>query len=194
MPNQTLTPEFVKAKFDAAHPYDDYVATGTPDHQHGWNAFAGSVTLTAPQTELLQSFTREVNALFLSGTWCGDCVQQLPIVGKIAAANPGKIRPRFLDRDEHMDLAEHLKVCGGNRVPVGLLLNEDFDVLAMVGDRTLSRYRAIAARNLGASCALPGAPVPEDEVAATTQDWVNEFERAHLICRLSTKLRQRHGD
>ena len=65
------------------------------------------------------------------------------------------------------DLAERLKICGGLRVPVVLILNEDFDVLSVEGDRTLSRYRALAARQLGPSCPLPGAPVPDDEVAAT---------------------------
>ncbi len=73
-------------------------------------------------------------------------------------------------------------------------MNEDFDFLALVCDRTLSRYRAMAQRNLGASCPLPGAPVDGRELAQTRRDWVDEFERAHLICRLSTKLRARHED
>ncbi|MEL6311834.1 MAG: thiol reductase thioredoxin, partial [Pseudomonadota bacterium] len=80
------------------------------------------------------------------------------------------------------------------RVPVVLILNEDFDLLALEGDRTLSRYRAMAARQLGPSCPLPGARVTAEEVEATLQDWVDAFERAHIMARLSTKLRQRHGD
>ncbi|MEO1512692.1 MAG: hypothetical protein AAFU70_11515, partial [Planctomycetota bacterium] len=121
-------------------------------------------------------------------------VQQLPLVRLIELANPGKIRCRYVDRDQNLDLAEPLKICGGLRVPVGVLLNEDMDVLALVGDRSISRYRAMAARQLGPSCPLPGAPVPPDEVAATLADWVEHFERAHLVCRLSTKLRQRYAD
>jgi len=62
------------------------------------------------------------------------------------------------------------------------------------GDRTLSRYRALAQRQLGPSCPLPGAPVPDDEIAATFQDWMDEIERVQLLCRLSTKLRTKHGD
>jgi len=77
---------------------------------------------------------------------------------------------------------------------VVVFMNEDFEFVGLAGDRTLSRYRALAARMLGASCPLPGAPVPEDEIAATLQDWVEEFERAQLLLRLSGKLRQRHGD
>ena len=186
--------EFLKTKFEAALPYDQYVATGKPGEQDNWKTFHASVALTEPQRTTLSGFVREVNLLMVSGMWCGDCVQQCPMLDHIAAATNGKLRLRFLDRDQHMDLADQLKVCGGNRVPVGLLLNEDFDILTMVGDRTLNRYRAMAERQLGAACALPGAAVPADEIAATLQDWADEIERAHLICRLSTKLRQRHGD
>jgi hypothetical protein len=52
----------------------------------------------------------------------------------------------------------------------------------------------LAARQLGASCPLPGAMVDADEVGATRQDWLDELERVQLLCRLSPKLRQRYGD
>jgi hypothetical protein len=54
--------------------------------------------------------------------------------------------------------------------------------------------RAKAAKSLGASCPLPGAGVDADEAAATLADWVREFELAHLVVRLSPKLRERHND
>jgi thiol-disulfide isomerase/thioredoxin len=189
-----LTPDFLRAKFGEALPYCPYLATGSAGEASNWNAFHGRVRLTEPQRTLLGSFKRRINALCLSGTWCGDCVQQCPFLDHIAAAAPGSIELRFLDRDEHPDLAGHLKICGGGRVPVLLLLNEDYDFVALAGDRTLARYRALASRTLGPACPLPGAPVPADEMAATLQDWVDEFERVQLILRLSSKLRQRHGD
>lgn len=189
-----LDPALLRSKFDAGLPYSDYVATGKPEHQPNWHAFHEGTALTDAQRELVSAFTREVNALVVSGTWCGDCVQQLPFLDHIERANPERVRVRFVDRDEHMDLAERLTICSGTRVPVCVLMNEDFDFLALVGDRTLNRYRAMAAKQLGGACPLPGASLDAGEVASTRQDWVDAVERAHLICRLSTKLRQRHGD
>jgi thiol-disulfide isomerase/thioredoxin len=189
-----LTPEFLRSEFQAGRPYAEYVATGDPGHQQSWARFHGLVHLTAEQRSLLGSFSRRLNVLVSSGTWCGDCVQQVPMLEHIERAAGGVVVVRYVDRDEHAGLAEQVKLCGGLRVPVVLLLNEDFDLLSLAGDRTLARYRAMAARQLGPSCPLPGAPVPPDEVAATLRDWVDEFERAHLMARLSTKLRQRHGD
>lgn len=186
--------EFLRAKFEHALPYDAYVATGRGSHQKAWADFRALVRTTPQHAALFKGFTRKMRILVVSGTWCGDCVQQVPMLDAIAQLRPDLIELRALDRDAHMDLARRLTINDGNRVPVVLFLNEEFDFVSMLGDRTLSRYRAIAGRQLGASCPLPGAPVPADEIAATLQDWVDETERVQLICRLSTKLRAKHRD
>lgn len=152
------------------------------------------ITLTPAQTSLIAGFTRKMRVLVTSGVWCGDCSQQVPMIDHIARANPKAIDLRLLDRDAHRDLSDRINICGGNRVPTALFLNEDFEFCGLMGDKTLSRLRASAAKHLGASCPLPGAELPADETAATIQDWVNEFERIHLLLRLSAKLRQRYGD
>jgi thiol-disulfide isomerase/thioredoxin len=189
-----VTRELLKAKFEAGKAYGDYVAGGSPGQTETWLRAAERVRLTPAQAELVASFEREVNVVVSSGLWCGDCVQQCPILARIGEANPGKVRVRFVDRDEHIDLSEMIRISEGLRVPTAVFCNEDFDFVDLVGDGTLSRYRAKAEKALGAACPLPGAEVPEDELAATVQDWVDLFERVHLINRLSPKLRQRHGD
>ncbi len=108
--------------------------------------------------------------------------------------NSGRVRVRFCDRDERKLLSQQLRLNGGDRVPVALFLSEDYDVCSMFGDRTLARYRALALKQLGASCPTGiGGPDP-DELASTLQDWLNEFERVQLMLRLSPRLRQRHND
>lgn len=189
-----LTADVIRSKFEAALPYDDYVASGKPGDQQAWRDFAAALSLTPDQKALLASFTRQVNVLVISGTWCGDCVKQIPFLRVFERANPGLIRLRCLDRDEHQDLASQLPICGGLRVPVVLFANEDYDFLALEGDRSLSRYRALASRQLGASCEIPTARVAADEVAQTQGEWLGYLERVQLMCRLSTKLRDRHGD
>lgn len=189
-----LTPDFLQTKFEAALPYHRYVATGTPDQQAKWNAIYEQASLTNEQRTLIGGFSRTMNVLVSSGTWCGDCVQQCPLLARIAEANPDRIHLRFVDRDEHADLAERIKINDGLRVPTALFLAEDFHFLGLLGDRTLTRYRAVAARHLGPACPLPGAPVPPEELAATLQDWLDEFERIQLMLRLSPRLRELHGD
>ena len=189
-----VTPDIVRDHFSRGLAYDAYVASGTPDQQQSWRAFGARVALLPAQRDLVASFTRKIHVLITSGTWCGDCVQQVPMLAAIAGANPLMIHLRLVDRDKHADLANLVRICGGLRVPTVIFCNEDFEFLSLAGDKSIARMRAIAARALGASCPLPGAPLAADELAATTQDWVTEFERAHLVARLSAKLRERHGD
>jgi len=189
-----LNPDFLRMKFDAGAHYSEYLNSGREHHRAGWDRMHAQTGLDDGQRNLIGSFIRQLNVLVVSGIWCGDCAQQMPVLDHIERANSDRIHMRFLDRDAHMDLAERVMLCGGLRVPIVLILNEDFDLLSLAGDRTLSRYRAMAANQLGPSCPLPGAPVPDDEARAMLGDWVDEFERAHLMARMSTKLRQRYSD
>lgn len=190
---QPLTPDILRAHFDQALPYDEYVKTGTADQQKAWTDIYEKAQLTTEQRDLLAGFTRQINVLVSSGIWCGDCVQQCPLLARFAEATDA-INLRFVDRDEHSALANHLKICGGLRVPVAVFMAEDFEHVSTFGDRTLTRYRAIAERNLGPACPVPGAPVDQNELNATLQDWLDETERVHLVLRLSTRLRQKHND
>ena len=187
-----LDAAFMARKHAAGLSYEDYLASD-PERAPRWQEIHERVALDQRQRELVAGFTREMKVLCLSGTWCGDCVVQGPMFARIAEAN-ALIDLRWLDRDEHADLAEQVMINAGNRVPTLLFCAEDFELVGYLGDRTLTRYRAIAAQQLGAACPLPGAHVPEDELAATVDDWLDEFERVQLLLRLSPRLRQKHGD
>ena len=174
--------------------YDDYVATGTAAQRENWQRIYDQASLTAAQRALLASFSRRMKVLVMSGVWCGDCVQQGPLIARIAEANAGVIDLKWVDRDDVPALRDALAINQGHRVPVAIFMAEDDALVACYGDRTLSRYRAMAAKQLGGACPLPGAPMDGGELACTLQDWLNEFERIHLLLRLSGRLRQMHGD
>ncbi len=185
---------FLAGKFQAALSYEQYLQTGTDEQKRRWQQVYEAAQLTPAQAHFLAGFTREMRILVVSGIWCGDCVQQCPLLQRAAEANPRRIDLRLLDRDVHRDLSERLRINGGDRVPVVLFLAEDHELCGIYGDRTLSRYRALAARQLGPSCPT-GLMVPDqDELSATLQDWIDEIERMQLMLRLSARLRQKHGD
>jgi thiol-disulfide isomerase/thioredoxin len=186
--------DFLADKFAHGLGYGQYVLTGNPEQQRRWKDFYDRVAITSGQRELASGFVRQMNVLVVSGIWCGDCVQQCPLLERLAEANRGRIDLRFVDRDQHRDLAELVRINEGDRVPVALFLAEDFQLCSVFGDRTLNRYRAMARKHLGASCPTGiGAPDTED-VAATLADWAGEFERIALMLRLSSRLRKKHGD
>ena len=186
--------EWLRGKHEAGLDYESYLATGTDQQRADWSAVYERAGLTERQRELVAGFTREMKVIVLSGIWCGDCVQQCPLIQRIAEANPARIDLRYLDRDEHDDLQQRVLINAGRRVPVVLFLAEDYELVGWYGDRVLARYRAMAQQRLGAACPMPGAPVGDDELAATLQDWLDELERAQLVLRLSARLREKHGD
>ncbi|HEV8377523.1 MAG TPA: thioredoxin family protein [Tepidisphaeraceae bacterium] len=189
-----MTSSYLSEKFSQAFPYVGYLATGTAEQQRRWSQVYDAAKLTTAQLQLLSGFSRQMKVLILSGIWCGDCVQQCPLLGRIAEQRPDLIELRLLDRDANRDLTEQLRINAGDRVPVVLFVAEDFELCSIQGDRTLTRYRALARSQLGAACPIGIAPPPADELAATLQDWLNEFERIQLMLRLSARLRKKHGD
>jgi hypothetical protein len=174
--------------------YSEFLDKYASDEQRRrWDATHERVRLTDDQVALLKSFHRVMPVLVLNGAWCGDCINQCPIFDHFARASD-HIDLRFLDRDALEDVRQALMINGGQRVPVAVFLSEDFLEVSRYGDRTISTYRRLAAEQLGPSCPTGLVPPDGQALASVTQDWLNEFERAQLLLRLSGRLREKHGD
>jgi hypothetical protein len=184
----------VSERFASALPYDRYLQTGTEEQQRRWTQVYDLAHLTAVQNQLVRGFERDMKVLVYSGIWCGDCVQQGPLIHRIGEANSAKIDLRFIERPMADELPEDLRINGGSRVPIVLFFSEDWAWCATAGDRTIHRYRALALTRLGPSCPT-GIIAPEkDELDATLGDWLIEFERVQLMLRLAPRLRQKYQD
>ncbi len=196
----TADPPLLESMFAKAVPYADFVALGEPQgHRSPWDQRYSQLELTDGQQEVVAGFTRKMHVLCLTGTWCGDCALQGAAMQRIAEANPDAIDLRFLLRDEdHAELIVKSQINGGFRVPVTWWLAEDFAPVFSFGDRTLSRYRSMARKALPADeTAALGLAEPEaghNPVRAVLDEALQLFERAHLLLRLSARLRQKHGD
>jgi thiol-disulfide isomerase/thioredoxin len=178
--------------FSSALPYDEFfMKFGKPTDKPRWDNTRGRVVLTDDQQKLLQQFKRKMNVLVLAGAWCGDCAGQCPAFERFAEVAP-VLNVRYLDRDAHPAAQEELKINGGNRVPVVVFFSEDGLEIGRYGERTLTTYRKLAGQLGGESCG--SGLVTGDTLAGVVQDWLNEFERAQHILRLSPRLRRLHGD
>ena len=182
-----------KSKFEKALSYSDFLKEhGTDEQQRRFSMVYDSIDLSAAQKSVTESFSRKVYLLCMAGAWCGDCVEQCPILQRLCEAT-SLFELRFIDRDSDEELSSHLRICGAARVPQVVFLNEDFDYLGQMGDRTLAKYRRMAEQLKGAACPT-GLGADAALTQQVTQHWLDEFERIHWIVRLSPKLRERHGD
>ena len=180
--------------FTKALTYDRYVQTGTEEQRRRWTQVYDVAHLTDAQKQLVAGFVREMKILIYSGIWCGDCVQQCPLIYRIAEANPAKIDLRFIERPKENELPPEWRINAGSRVPVVIFLSEDNEWCATAGDRTINRYRAIAHAKLGPLCPTGIVAPDKEEIEATLGDWLNEVERVHLMLRLTPRLRQKYQD
>lgn len=198
-----------KRHFESGLDTQAYLATGTDQQRGAWAKHADALSLTDDQASVLAAFKRDMNILVLSGLWCGDCVRQGPMLVRLAeqagvgtgggdggAGGGARVRLRWLDRDAAPELQDLIQINAGKRVPVAMFLSEDFHLVSWAGDKLLHRYRQMAAEQLGsgAQCPLPSAAADSAELAAELSDWMDEFERVHLLLRLSGRLRKLHGD
>lgn len=181
--------------FEMGLSYDAFLAEYANDNDKSrWAAALERIQITEPQRETLKSFSRQLRILCMAGAWCGDCVDQCPILQAFALEAPS-LSLRFVDRDKDERLRNALMLCGAPRVPQVVVLNEDYQFIAHMGDRTLTKYRQMGASVGGATCSTGLVGTQHDPVfESIVQDWLNEFERAHWIARLSPRLRERHGD
>jgi hypothetical protein len=189
-----LNADILERKFGQGVVYGDFVASGEPEgHRPKWDERYGRLALDETQTELVRGFKRTMNVLCMTGTWCGDCALQGSAMARIAEANPGAIHLRYLPRnEEHADLITKAPINGGFRVPVTWFMAEDFEPVAVFGDRTLSRYRSIALKQIGPDANV-SAPAPADPVREVLREVLDLFERVELMLLLSPRLREKHG-
>jgi thiol-disulfide isomerase/thioredoxin len=185
--------EFWRRHWEMASDYDSWIGSSDPGMARRWfDSGARTPELTGDQLERLQGYGREMNVLMYAAIWCGDCARTGAMLREIAEACGDGVRLRVIDRDASVELRDELRLVGATRVPVVVFLSEDWWEVGRFGDRTLSVYRAKAAREAGRG--RPARVLAPGALAAEMGEWVDVFERMLLMLRLSPPLRRRHGD
>lgn len=71
--------------------------------------------------------------MILTEAWCGDAAQNIPIFNAIGELLG--VEPRYILRDEHLDLMDEFLVNGGRSIPVLIAMDADYNVLFSWGPR-----------------------------------------------------------
>lgn len=85
-----------------------------------------AVQFDAADLAFFATLPQPVNILVLAEDWCGDVINNLPVLGRLAEAS-GKINVRVFLRDQHLDLMDqYLKEGQFRSIPVFVLFDADF--------------------------------------------------------------------
>lgn len=184
-----------RERFDQGLTYDAYKAQMTRN-QDRFNANEAQFKISPEDLAVFKALPQPVNVLVLAEDWCGDVIDNLPILGRIAAES-GKLNLRIFLRDQNLDLIDqYLKDGQFRSIPVFVFFDAQFNELghfierpASVTERRAEQRRAVTAEHPEfGSPETPISQLPEDvrvhlmetmvglregSKAADTQDVVN---------------------
>lgn len=110
-------------RFKSGLAFPDYLET-VQEHEELWRGVWDRARIPADLLENARAVPGTWRLLALSEDWCGDAVNILPVVARLAEALP-TIELRVLSRDENLDIMDaHLTNGRSRSIPVVLVLDE----------------------------------------------------------------------
>lgn len=171
--NVAVSPE----QFTQGLTYDAYKAQMTRN-QERFAANEQQVVLDPAAVAAARGLRQPLNVLVLAEDWCGDVIDNLPILGRLAAASDGKLDVRVFLRDQRLDLMDqYLKGGEFRSIPVFVFFDQGFNELGRLIERpdSVTERRAQRRQQLYAQhpeFGSPDAPVdqlPEEARVALAQ-------------------------
>ena len=123
----------LRARFRAAPDFEQMLANVTKNADL-WAAVWRRAVVEEDYLQRVDAVPGDWHLLVLSEDWCGDAVNTVPVVAKLAALSP-TLELRVLARDENLDLMDaHLS--GTSRaIPVVIALDGEFNERGWWGSR-----------------------------------------------------------
>ncbi len=160
-------------RFAQGMTYDEYKAQMTRN-QERFVANEQGVQLDPADVAAFKDLPQPLNVLVLAEDWCGDVINNLPVLGRLAEAS-GKLNLRIFLRDQHLDLMDqYLKEGQYRSIPVFVFFDPQFHELGHFIERpaSVSERQAQIRRDLSAQhpeFGPPDAPIAQLPEEARTQ-------------------------
>lgn len=131
-----------RQRFEQGMTYDEFKAQMTRN-QERFAANEQQLELDPADVAAFKNLPRPRHVLVIAEDWCGDVINNLPILGRLAAES-GKLNVRVFLRDQNPDLMDHYLNQGQFRsIPVFAFFDEEFHELG----RFIERPASVTARN-----------------------------------------------
>lgn len=169
-----LSPELLRRQWEQALSFADYVAAAKelPDL---WPSLYERAKVPPEAAERARRLPALVRLLVLSEDWCGDSVNTLPVLQRLAEASDGRLEMRILARDAHPELMDaHLS--GASRsIPVVMALDDDFRERGWWGPRPAPLHRWVIEEGLA---------LPKPERYLQVRTWYVRDRGATLLAEI----------
>ncbi|MEP6989537.1 MAG: thioredoxin family protein [bacterium] len=123
-PAHEAAPVSLRDRFDAGDDFATVLASAQKNADL-WSAVWRRAVVPPEFVARVEALGGTWHLLALSADWCGDAVNTLPVIAKLAAL-ASNIDLRVLDRDEHLDLMDMYLTGSSRSIPAVLALDAEF--------------------------------------------------------------------
>jgi hypothetical protein len=122
-----------KTRYYDGETFADFIARPIKNHEL-WLAIAKRVEIPVEMSARVDALRGNWHLLVLSEDWCGDAVNIVPIVSKLATSVTN-MDLRILARDQNLDIMDAHLTGTSRSIPIIIVLNEKFQECGWWGPR-----------------------------------------------------------
>lgn len=167
-------------RFASGQPFDEFLAS-VEQNADLWRAVAARARVPSYYVERLRATGARWHLAILSEDWCGDAVNTVPIVARVAAL-AGNADARLFGRDASPDLMDAHLTGTSRSIPVVIVLDEEWRERGWWGPRPseLQRWALGPGRTLDKTARYRELRrwYARDQGASTLEEIVALIERA----------------
>ena len=130
---QTAPAGFTEAEWNAALPWDAYLAS-VDKKREIWDAAARRATVSEGSQARLRDLPGKRRVVVLTEDWCGDAARSVPALAA-AFAGTDLVEARYLNSDAHPQTIDRFLTHGGRAIPMVLVQDEHGQFLGAWGPR-----------------------------------------------------------
>jgi hypothetical protein len=124
-------------RFTAASSFHDYLAT-VVKNRDWWHDTYRLASISAEHAARAKALATPGHLLALSEDWCGDAVNILPFVARLAEAAPARLELRILGRDANPDIMQAHLTGHSRSIPIVIALDSSYAEHGWWGPRPFS--------------------------------------------------------
>ncbi|NIP56494.1 MAG: hypothetical protein GWM92_07165 [Gemmatimonadetes bacterium] len=120
--------------YRSAPTFREYLEERVEKHRELWHGLYERASVPDEIVGAARAIPGRWHLLALSEDWCGDAVNTLPYVARLAEEVPGW-ELRVLERDRNPELMDAHLTDGSRSIPVVMVLDEEFEEIGWWGPR-----------------------------------------------------------
>ncbi len=149
-----------------------------------WDAIYKRAAIPPDVAARLRSVKGRWHLLVLNEDWCGDSVNILPSIARLAEAHPG-IELRVLSRDRNPDLMNAHLTGTAKSIPVVIVYDEDFQEIGWWGPRPRELQRWVQEEGLA---------LPKPDRYRHIRTWYARDRGATVVSEILSIIEQRMSE